>query len=233
MGKSRIILAIVVSMILSTNVNAGWSRGWFTYYDNDGVKYTLGDSWGYYLFGLDEYKRYLSDHEDLGGHTIAKHVGVDFAQLRMLCSEVRSDKRRDDVFKTSYTTFNQAKWSIRKLVMINRKVIDRFKISPEKGINIDAKHVVNVQRVVKYRKVGSFLGGFMRKEYFYLYGRGINCNLDVFRKYETGVDYSSGRPVYRTIYRDQYSRVRDARAALRKKDGRWYIVTSFPLLNKK
>lgn len=227
MGKSRVASLVLIGMLFASGAEARWfSRN---HYDNDGVKYTWVESLYYNWIGLDEYGRYLEDHEDLGGHTVAKHVAKSFGELRGRCSEVEAKNRYKDNFKITYTTFNQAKWSTRKLIKANREVINDFKASVKNGILINAKYVVNVQRKYKYSNI--YTGSSYRRYYLYLNGRGINCNLNFLNKVEHKIDYSSGRPVYETIYKDQYTRLSNATAILKKKDGKWYILTSYPSIH--
>ncbi len=223
MVKSKVVLMILGSIVFSTFLKASWFD---ESYDSNGVKYTWTEAIEYTWDGLDEYGRHLKSHEKLGGHTIAKHVAKSFGELRARCSEVEAKNRYKDNLKTTFTTYNQAKWSVLKLIKKNRGIIDTFKASSKRGGVINARYVVNVQR--KYRSISTRRWWGAYRLFYYLYGRGINCNLNVFNKVEYKADYSSGRPVYRTTFKDQYSRLSSATAFLKKKDGRWYIQTAYP-----
>ncbi len=231
MVKSKVALMLLVSIVFSISMKASLFSDLedsAPYHDRDGVGYNLEDYYGYWFWGVDGYNRNLTGHEDLGGHTIHKHVGKYFAGLRSRCSEIKEKYKYRDNFRTTYTTFNQAKWSIRKLIKANFDNIKRFERSRDRDMVIRAKYVVNVQRKFKYGNYNPYYW-YSHHDYFYFYGKGINCNANVLNKVVYKISFtSSGHMRHETIYKDQYTRLRHAKAVLRRNGTTWFILTSYP-----
>jgi len=159
---------------------------------------------------IDEYGRNIYAHDKDGGHTVSRHIGKSFTELRGKCNGRKLNK-----FFTSYRYTKDAEKTLYAMINLNdrnRAQVDNFQRNRGRG----------VQRNLK---------GDMKRGYSKWYkwwsgkGKGIDCshlNERIKKRTWYGVSYY--------IRLDEYNYLYHAKASLNfnHTKQRWYIQTSYP-----
>jgi len=159
---------------------------------------------------IDEFGRSIYGHERDGGHTVKRHIGKSFTELRGRCNGRKINK-----FFTSYRYSRDAEATLYAMINLNdrnRAQVDNFQRNRGNGVRR------NIQ--------GSMQRGYsMWKKWWSGKGKGIDCrHLNEISKHRTWYGAT------RYTKKDEYNYLYHAKASLKfnHTKNRWYIQTSFP-----
>ena len=158
---------------------------------------------------IDDYGRNLQSHENLGGHTKARHVSKSYTWLRNRCKS-----QRYLATASSFTSLRNAESILADMVKDNRSLIQNY------ASGRSSTNEMNEKERWWERPWG--------------YGRAINCKL--VGKKRTFYIRNPRKPWKKipiTVELDKMSYMPTAKGVLRRKStaaGNWYLLTSYPSL---
>ncbi len=155
---------------------------------------------------IDDYGRNLQSHENLGGHTIAKHVSKSETWLRNRC---KSEKYL--ITASTFSSLSDAESILADMIKDNRSLVQDY----ASGRNSNG--AISEQESWWERPLG--------------YGSAINCKL--LNKKKTYTINLRGKKIPITVELDDINYLPSATGVLRKKStasGGWFLLTSYPSL---
>ncbi len=203
----RIYFVLIFIIMSHSTVEAKWFYSWATWADSVSI-----------YNSVDQYRRSLYTHEQIGGHTLSEHLYVNFDDLRNRCRQKYGYYGSSvDRYRSKYVTAGSAYKTVKSIILDEKNEV----------AFADFISRAELDRSPKPKRPTLQLFGddikfpwYSHKRY---YSNAINCNQNVLGK------------KYRFWWRRYPAdtvRLTHAIAILRydkTKKGNWFLLTSYPL----